>query len=143
MGVYEKSLAAPTSFQEYPKHMVIGDYFVKYILITALPGEFDFGILSYYVSDPNIKVYMTTKQLGFDITKSLNKEYRDKEQNLEKTSDPELRIRLRTELETLQIHLEDIVASKDKVLDVFLVFVVMSDSLEDLNSLSYELKRSL
>lgn len=143
MSKFIRSIAAPTAFREYKNYVILGDAFIKYFLVTALPEEFDLGILSFYIANPSIKVFLKTKHMNFDISKFIKQEFKEKETQLEKTSDPTLKARLERELMSLNIHIQDIVTSNDKVLDVFIVFSIISDNLEDLNALSYNVKRQL
>ncbi len=143
MGIREKSRIAPTAVIEKENYYIIGDKFTKNFLVTALPPVFSLGLLSYYTSNPNIKVFVRSSQLDLDISIPLNKEYKEKEKEYRKTKDQENKQRLETQLIGLQDYIRDIVYTNDKTLNLVIVFSVQADSKEALNDLSKELKSEL
>ena len=143
MNVRERSKMAPTGIVEKENYYIIGDQYVRNFLVTALPQVFGLGMLSYYTSNPNIKVYVKTSPLKLDISTPLNKEYKEKEREWRKTKDIELKERLNTQLVGLQEYIRDLVANNDKTLNFTLVFSVRGNSKEELEESSAELKAEL
>lgn len=142
-NIKEKSRMAPTGIVEKDTYYIMGDMYIRNFLVTALPSEFGLGMLSYYTSNPNIKVYVKTTPLKLNIVKPLNKEYKEKNNEWKKTKDIELKQRLETQLVGLQDYIADLVANNDKTLNFVLVFAVHGYSLEELTDNSKELKATL
>ena len=61
--VKKKSLLQPIGLKIQRGHYILGDRYIKSLLVTELPRQFDLGLLSSYVSDPQIKVFMRTEPL--------------------------------------------------------------------------------
>lgn len=139
----EKSRMAPLGVVEKETYYIMGDTYIRNLLVTALPPEFNLGMLSYYTSNPNIKVYCRTHPLKMDISGPLNKEFREKESECKKTKDRELQQRLQSQLNTLEEYIEDMIANNDKTLNVILVFSVRCSSLEELSDETKEVKATL
>ncbi|MEG1065926.1 MAG: hypothetical protein RSD85_00085 [Erysipelotrichaceae bacterium] len=139
----QKSIIAPTSIIEKETYYILGDTYIRNFLVTALPPEFTLGMLSYYTSNPNIKVLVKTSPLKIDITGPLNKDLRAKEEEYRKTKDAVLQQRLYTQIEGLRNYIGDMIANNDKTLNLIVVFSQRTKSLEDLTDKSKELKASL
>lgn len=139
----QKSIIAPTSIIEKETYYILGDTYIRNFLVTALPPEFTLGMLSYYTSNPNIKVLVKTSPLKIDITGPLNKDLRAKEEEYRKTKDAVLQQRLYTQIEGLRNYIGDMIANNDKTLNLIVVFSQRAKSLEDLTDKSKELKASL
>ena len=139
---YKSRIAPPTIIEE-KNYYQIGEYYMRNFLVTALPQEFGLGMLSYYTSNPNIKVYAKTTQLKMDISGPLNKEYKEKEQEWKKTKDIELKERLEKQLIGMNEYIRDIVANNDKTLNLTIIFSVRATTKEDLEDRSADLKSTL
>lgn len=139
----KKSRIAPTGIIEKNNYYMMGDKYIRNFLVTLLPPEFGLGMLSYYTSNPNIKVYIKTSPLRLDIATPLNKEYKEKMQEWKKTKDIELKERLEKQLISMQEYIRDIVANNDRTLDLVLVFSIQAKSKEDLEDDSRDLKATL
>lgn len=142
-NIINKSRFAPTGIIEKETYYIIGDSYIRNFLVTGLPEEFGLGMLSYYTSNPNIKVYSRTSPIKLDIVKPLNKEYKEKKNEWKKTRDLDLKQRLEKQLVGLQNYIADIVANNDKTLDFILIFSVRGSSLEELTDTTKELKATL
>ncbi len=143
LGLKEKSRMAPTGIRESTNYYIMDDVYIRNFLVIALPSEFGLGMLSYYTSNPNIKVYCRTKYLKMDISVPLNKEYKEKEREWKKTKDIELKERLATQLIGMQEYIRDLVANNDKTLNLVLIFSARGNSLEELSETSKDLKSEL
>ncbi len=133
MGKFKKSLAAPTAFVKKVDHLIIGDKYVRNMLVTQLPEEFGFGMLSYLISNPNIKVSIKTKILEIDLTSAMKKEYKDKVDKFDSTSDPTLLKKLENQIIGYRNHIDDIVNNNDKMLDFLMILTITADNIDDLN----------
>lgn len=138
-----KSRIAPPTIIEKDNHYQIGEYYIRNFLVTAFPQEFGLGMLSYYTSNPNIKVFAKTNQLKMDISVPLNKEYKEKENEWKKTKDIELKERLEKQLIGMNEYIRDIVANNDKTLNLTIIFSVRATTKEDLEDRSADLKSTL
>ena len=142
-NLHEKSLIAPTGLKVNSDYLMIGDLYARNFLVTQLPPEFELGLMSYYISNPKVKIFMKTKPLAGDFTKFLKRENRSTEEELRKTTDPTLQTRLHQKLESLQKFINDIVYGNDRILDAVIVFQVIGESKEELDVSSSELKSIL
>ncbi|MGB4984315.1 MAG: hypothetical protein WBO70_00895, partial [Erysipelotrichaceae bacterium] len=138
-----KSKIAPTTLQVKQNYMIIGDKYVRNYLVTSFPEQLHFGFLSRYISNPNIKVFIKTNILNYDMSKALKKEYQQKLDELNKTTDPTLRQKLEKQIEGYENHIQDMIQSNDKMLDLIMIFQVTSFSLDSLNEDSEQLKSYL
>ena len=139
----KKSRIAPTGIVEKETYYLMGDKYIRNLLVVGLPSEFSLGMLSYYTSNPNIKVYCRTHPIKMDISGPLNKEYKEKENEWKKTKDQELKQRLGVQLSTLEEYIEDMIANNDKTLNVILVFSVQATSIEELSDVTKDIKSTL
>lgn len=139
----QKSRIAPQPIQEKDNYYKIGNTYIRNLVVTQLPPEFGLGMLSYYTSNPNIKVYVKTSQLKMDISVPLNKEYKEKENEWKKTKDIELKERLENQLVSMNEYIRDIVANNDKTLNVTMVFSIKADTKEQLEDNYLELRSTL
>ena len=62
----KKSLLQPIGLEIKKGCYALGDKYIKSLLVTELPRQFDLGLLSYYVANPTIKVFMRTEPLELD-----------------------------------------------------------------------------
>ena len=139
----KKSTIAPIALKITDSHLIVGDKYVKNLLVTKFPQEFGLGLLSYYISNPRIKVFIKEKKYTGNFDKYMNKEYKEVYRQWQSTTDPTLRERLEQKLQGYQGIIEDIVHSNDQVLDVVMVFRVTANTLEELNSEVFDLKALL
>lgn len=142
-NIVQRSRMAPTGLKEKESYYILGDVYIRNLLVTALPPVFGLGMLSYYTSNPNIKVFCRTTPLSMDIAAPLNKEYKEKNREWKKTKDIDLRQRLETQLVSLQEFIEDLVANNDTTLNLVLIFSVRGSSIEELQDETKELKATL
>lgn len=138
-----KSRMAPTGILEKENYYLMGDVYIRNYLVTALPPIFGLGMLSYYTSNPNIKVYCRTNPIKMDIATPLNKEYKEKKNEWKKTKDLELKQRLESQMAGLEEYIADLVANNDKTLNLILIFSVRGNTLEELKDISKDLKAEL
>ncbi|MFV0479865.1 MAG: VirB4 family type IV secretion system protein [Anaerorhabdus sp.] len=87
-----------------------------------------------------MKIRVKTTQLNYDLSKPLKKEVHRKSQELDKTTDPTLAARLRKDLENFKEYVELLVASNDRILDVFMTITITKDTYEELNDSCRKLK---
>ena len=59
----KKSTFQPIGLKIQRGHYILGDRYIKSLLVTELPRQFELGLLSSYVSNPEIKVFMRTEPL--------------------------------------------------------------------------------
>lgn len=134
MSKITRSRVAPTTFARKDGYLIIGDNFVRNLLVTGFPEVFNFGLLSYYISNPRIKVFIKSSKLQYDMSAALSKEYKAKKREYDETSDPQLRQRIDKKLMGLDRHISDIVNNNDCMLDVLMIFSITCDNLDDLNN---------
>lgn len=138
-----KSKIAPTNFKNCSNYYIMGDRYVRNIVITSLPRIFYLGMLSLYASNPNYKLYMKTNKLDMDISNLLRKEYNDKEAEWRKTKDPTSKARLEDEMKSLNTYIEENIRNSDATHNVLLIYSISADDLTKLNSMTKELKMKL
>ncbi|MFV0380759.1 MAG: VirB4 family type IV secretion system protein [Breznakia sp.] len=143
MNKIKQSRLAPQSIIESADHYHIGENYIRNFLVTELPNEFGLGMLSYYTSNPSIKVYIKTNILKMDISIPLNKEYKEKENEWKKTKDIDLKERLGNQLASMNEYIREVVANNDKTLNITIVFSIKASTKEDLMDLTQELKSTL
>lgn len=139
----QKTMIAPLALGNYKDYMIVGDKYVKNVLVLAFPESFGFGMLSYYISNPNIKVSIKSEPLDFDISIPLKKELDEMKEQYEKTSDKIMQARLEKQYNALEKHIQDIVNSNDKLLNITMLFQITTATLEEMNDEYRDLYRSL
>ena len=102
----KKSTFQPIGLKIQRGHYILGDRYIKSLLVTELPRQFELGLLSSYVSNPEIKVFMRTEPLDLDCAGMLKKEYNDKSREYQKSgNDPTRREILENELISLNTYI--------------------------------------
>lgn len=134
-----KSKLAPTNLQIKDTYFIMGDKFVRNLVVTQLANQYCEGYLAQYVSDPNVKVYMKTVQSNQNLSVFMKREYNAKQSEWFKTADQTRKLALEKEMQELNIHIEENLANNDRTHNVFIVFSVFADTLEDLNSKAKDL----
>lgn len=143
INLFHKSLIAPTQLIIKPTYYMIGEKFCRNMLVTALPKEFGLGMLSFYTSNPKVKVFIKTSTLDFDISKALGKEHKELEDTWKKAKDPTDKEKLRKKLESLDIYIQETVSYSDRTQNLILLFSIHSETLEDLESDTKDLRNRL
>lgn len=139
----EKSLLAPLGLIEKENYYQFGNQYFCNLTVLQLPKNFYLGMLNYYVSNPNIKIHIKTDPLHIDVPASLKKEYLEKEREWQKTVDPTNKKRLETELESLQLFINETVNYNDRCFNFLMAFVVQADTLQELEIEKQQLKAQL
>ena len=133
-NIYQKSRLAPTNLVVKDNYYIMGDRYIQNILVTGLPGEFGLGMLSLYASNQNTKLFMITERHRSSITKALRKELIAKRKIYSESRDDTVRERLKIEIESLQIFIQETAQSRDKSHNVVMVYSVSSSNKRDLDS---------
>lgn len=142
--LHKKSKLQPLGLKIKSNCYVIGDKYIKSILVTGLPRQFNLAMLSNYVSKPNLKVFMRTDHLDLDCASMLKKEYKDKEEHYHKSgSDPSQREQLESELRSLNTYIAEVVNNHDSTWNVTIIFSVFSDTEKEVLTLCKDLKLRL
>lgn len=142
-SLFDQSKLAPTGIKVNRDYYLMGEYFIKNLLITSLPDNFGLGMLSFYCSNQTVKLLMTTEPTRMDIHKALKNELQQKRQAYRKSKDDVVRERLSKEIISLEAYITEFVNSGDRSHNVVMVYSVRAMSLEELNNLSRELKSQL
>ena len=143
MSLVSRSKLAPTELLVKENYLIVGDRYVRNLCVTALPREYYLGMLSFYASDPKVKLYMHTKRLEMEISTLLRKEYNDRLIEYNKTTDPSVRTRMADELSSLNTYIEECVRNNDLTHNLLLVYSVSADDLQELNDRTKNLKAEL
>ncbi|MBR0417651.1 MAG: family 1 glycosylhydrolase [Erysipelotrichaceae bacterium] len=128
----KKSKMAPTSFIVKDDHMIIGDRFATVIQVMALPSVYNEGLLCWYLNRQDIKVFMTTEKISFDLAKALQKDLNDKENEMSHSTSPKIQHELSQAIQTDRMYIDRLVRNSDITLNTTIVFMVMADSREEL-----------
>lgn len=141
---HKKSQFQPLGLEIKKGCYVIGDRYAKSLLVTQLPRNYDLGLLSNFVSDPSIKVFMKTTPLTLDCASMLKKDYNEKEKEwVKSSSNPARREKLSAELLSLNTYIKEIVDNHDRTWNIILIFTVYSDSEKGVNEKCRDLKTKL
>lgn len=138
-----KSKLAPTAFCEKLDYYTMGEKRVCNMLVRKVPEEMDIGILSQFLNDPKIKMFMTTEPLKISTAAALRREYNEKEQLLRKTKDPTLRERIYTQMRSMEVHIKQSQQDNDLTQNITIVFSVYADSDKELNELKANFKEMM
>ncbi|QIK86367.1 hypothetical protein G7061_06985 [Erysipelothrix sp. HDW6B] len=133
-NIYQKSRLAPTNLVVKDDYYIMGDRYIRNILVTGLPGEFGLGMLSLYASNQNTKLFMVTQRHKANISKALRKELRSKRKRYSESRDDTVRERLRLEIESLQIFIQETTQNRDKSHNVVMVYSVSASNKKDLDA---------
>ena len=139
----EKSKLAPTAFSEKIDHYVLGEKRVCNMLVRKVPEEMDIGILSQFLNNPKIKMFMTTEPLKISTAAALRREYNEKEQLLRKTKDPTLRERIYTQMRSMEVHIKQSQRDNDLTQNITIVFSIYADSEKELSELKANFKEMM
>ena len=129
---YKRSKMVPTSFIVDDDCMVIGDRYATVLQIMALPPIYNEGLLCWYLNRKDIKVFMRTEKIDFDLARALKKDYNEKQDQMNRTSDPRTVMEMKQALQTDNIYIERIVRNNDLTLNTMIVFMIMADSRNEL-----------
>lgn len=138
-----KAELAPYSLHIKPKHIELSNYYTKTFIVIKFPSMIYFGFLSYYLSDPSIKVRVKTNPLKFDITKPLKREIHLKQQDLNKEKDPTVAARLNKELNEYRAYVNELVHSNDKTINVYMTFTISTTDKDDMDDKAIKLRNQL
>lgn len=143
-NIKKKSQLQPIGLKIKSNCYVIGDKYIKSLLVTALPREFGLAMLAPFVSNPNLKIYMSTERLNEDCATMMKKEYNDKEQEFEHNRrNPARQETLRNELISLNTYIKEVVNNHDVTWNVTIIFSVFADTEKEVLSLAKDLKLKL
>lgn len=140
---YNKSKLPPTSLDIKWDYYIIGDRYTRNLLVTGLPREYGVGMLSYYTSNQNIKLFMTTERTHMNVHKFLNKELKAKRRELRDTKDEIIRKRLEAEMESLENYIVSIIHSRDQAHNVIMVYSISASNLQELDAETENFKNQL
>ncbi len=142
-NLIQRSKLAPTYLKFTAHHVEIGDRYCKYLLAVCLPPVCGLALLTNYLNDPNVKVFMNLKLSDLDMSKILNKAYQADLAKLDRTKDETEKSRLMQGLESQQEYIKDIVRKNDRTFNTTIIFRVSADSLQALNDSVRRLKDRL
>lgn len=142
-NMIQRSKLAPTFFKETHNHLEIGDKYVRFLLVTSFPSQLLLGILTEYLNDPHVKVFMTVKSLSLDLVQMINKEFEKNKQALDRTKNETERQRLAETLATQHDYINDLILKNDKTHNVTIAFAVNADSLKELDERTANLQSFL
>ena len=140
---FKRSKLAPTSLKIKDSYLEIGDKFVTSILVTALPEVFTEGILCQYLGNPKLKLFMTTNRLKLNISQLLMRDLREKEEQASKSGDRVLLERIRSELQSQQDYINQIVRDRDVTHNVIITFAIYADSYQEMKEMKEDLIQNL
>lgn len=142
--IRRKSQLMPVGLKIKSNCYVIGDKYIKSILVTSLPREFGLAMLAPFVSNPHLKIYMSTERLNEDCATMMKKEYNDKEQEFDRNRrNPARQETLRNELISLNTYIKEVVNNHDVTWNVTIVFSVFAETEKEVLSLAKDLKLKL
>lgn len=140
---YQRSRLAPTNLVVKDDYYILGEKYTRNLLVVGLPEEFGLGLLSLYCSNQNVKLFMTTEPHKANIQKALNKELKEKRNELKKTVDQTVITRLSLEIESLNNYIYELAHSRDRSMNVMMVYSISATGLKELDSETQELKQML
>ena len=142
-NIYEKSRLAPTNLNIKDDYYVLGDRYIRNLLVVGLPTDFDLGMLSLYCSNQNVKLFMITEKHKINITKALRKELKSKRKAYKETRDDSEAKRLEIEINSLKDFIDEIAYSHDKSHNVTMVYSIAANSKKELDQEVSDFKESL
>ena len=78
--IRKKSLFQPVGLKIKSNCYMLGDKYIKSLLVTALPKQFELAMLAQFASNPSLKIYMSIERLNNDCAQMMKKEYNEKEE---------------------------------------------------------------
>ena len=129
---YKRTKMVPTSFIVDDDCMNIGDKYAAVLHIMALPPVYNEGLLCWYLNRKDIKLFMTTEKIDFDLARALKKDYNEKQDEMNRTSDPRVRMEISQALQTDNMYLERLVRNNDLTLNTMIVFMIVAESRNEL-----------
>lgn len=142
-NLIQRSKLAPVGLKVNRSHIEIGDKYIKNVLAVGLPPVFALAILTQYLNDPNIKVFMNLKKCDYDMAKMLNKDYKEKLERLRRCNDATEAERIKQDLVSQKQYINDVVAKNDITHNVTIIFRVSADSVKEMNERVKRLKDRL
>lgn len=140
---YRRSKLPPTGLDIKWDYYIQGDRFTRNLLVTGFPREYGVGMLSYYSSNQNVKLFMTTERSTMDVHRFLNKEFKAKRRELKETKDEIVAQRLHAELDSLEDYITSIIHSRDQAHNVVMVYSITANSLKELDAETENFKNQL
>lgn len=129
----QRSKLAPTSLIIHDSNLVVGEKWVKNLLVTVAPPTFGLALLCEYLYDPSIKMHLVCGKSQDNMERILNNHYEHTLDRLDHARDETERQRLIEELRSEKIYIEEVVANGDETHNVYLIFQVIADSQQELN----------
>lgn len=137
------SKLVPTSYHINKDYLIIGDRYVSNILVTQLPYTFNLGLLSNFVSLPDTKMMIKINQFQFDLNPAIKKDYNQKLDEYNKTSDPTLKARLEKELIAVNNYLDRSTSNNDATFNTIIIFSIYADSFVELKEKTVSFRKKL
>ena len=142
-NIVQKSKIAPLGLRVRNKNIELGDKLIKCILITQLPPVYTLGMLTDFLNDPSIKLFMKSKKSNDDISAMLNKDLRNMKERYAKSKDEMEKQRIITELESQQTYINDVIRKSDRTHDLTIIFQVIADDEKELRDKTDKLRSVL
>lgn len=142
-NIHQKSRIAPTNLVVRDNYYIMGDRYTQNILVTGLPNDFGLGMLSFYASNQNTKLFMVTHRHRGNIGAALRKELRTKRKNYRDSTDDSVKQRLLLEIESLEEYIADTARNNDRSHNVLMVYSVSASSKKDLDEDVSDFRESL
>lgn len=139
----KKSKLAPTCFKLQTNKYILGDKYVTNLVVTGLPKVFGLGFLCQFIQNAKVKLFMTTERLDMHISSLLKKDYREKEEEWAKTTDPTRKQQLQNELASLKNYIEETIRNNDVTHNLTIVLSIYADDEKELLSIKKDLKHHL
>lgn len=134
---------APTCFKDTNDYMIISDRYCTCLLTMQLPRQYQLGLLCEYLNNKDVKVFMTTEKIDINISSMIKKDYNEKLDEWNRTSDPTRRNTLEQELHDTDLYLRETIADNDKTKNMIIVFMVCADSKNELYDRVKDVKSKL
>lgn len=142
--IRKKSLFQPVGLKIKSNCYMLGDKYIKSLLVTALPKQFELAMLAQFASNPSLKIYMSIERLNNDCAQMMKKEYNEKEEAFNRNiRNPALQETLRSELISLNTYIKEVVNNHDVTWNVTIVFSVFAETEKEVLSLAKDLKLKL
>lgn len=143
LNLIQRSKLAPTALKIHRDCIEMGDKWIKNLLAINLPAVYGPAILTQYLNDPNIKVFMSVKHSDYELTKMLNKDYNKRLDQLSKSQDETEKQRIIQALQSQKSYIDDVVRKNDKTFNVTIIFRVSGESKKEVTERAKRLKERL
>ncbi len=142
-NLIQRSKIAPVGIKIKRNYMMMGDKFMKMLLVTNLPDDYYLGLLCEYLNDPHIKIFLKAERLDMDMNKFLQKDLNESQTRYQKSRDETEKRQIEADIMSQRQYIDSVVRQNDRTHNLTLIFQIVTDTETELFDEYNKLKSAL